>query len=72
MILPPDSRATNLVIWAILFGTLALWQIVTALHPRLSSLGDFFGLLERWWVTRWALLAGWFWLGWHVWVRGGW
>ncbi|MEX2587111.1 MAG: hypothetical protein WD602_03840 [Actinomycetota bacterium] len=72
MILPPDSRSANLLIWALLFGTIALWQIVCLLHSRLPPLKTLFDLLCRWWVTRWALLLGWFWWGWHVWVRGGW
>lgn len=72
MILPPGTRSVNLVIWAVLFGALAVWQIVSLMHPRLPSLGVFFDLLKRWWITRWALLLGWFWWGWHMWVRGSW
>lgn len=72
MIIPPDSRSLNLTIWAALFCAVALWQIVTLLHPRLPSFGMFLEVLRRFYVTRWGLFFGWFWLGWHVWVRGGW
>ncbi|MDY6998106.1 MAG: DUF6186 family protein [Actinomycetota bacterium] len=72
MMLPPDSRTLILVIWAVLFGALALWQLICLLHPRLPSLTVVVDLVMTNRITRWLLLAGWFWWGWHVWVRGGW
>lgn len=72
MILPPDSRTLILVIWAALFASLALWQLICLVRPRLPSLGVVVDVLLHNWFTRWLLLAGWFWWGWHVWVRGGW
>lgn len=72
MILPPDSRTSILVIWAALFGVLTLWQLICLRQPRLPSLGVVVDVLFQSRITRWLLLAGWFWWGWHVWVRGGW
>lgn len=72
MSFPPADRGLNLLIWAGLFGALALWQAITLLRPDLPSAGAFFGFLKRSRIARWGLLAGWFWLGWHVWVRGSW
>ena len=72
MNLAPDSPPLILVIWALAFVVLALWQLICLLHPRLPSLTVVVDVLFQWRILRWLLLAGWFWWGWHVWVRGGW
>ena len=72
MNLPPESRALILVIWAVLFAVIALWQLICLLHPRLPPLTVVVDVLVQNRFARWLLLAGWFWWGWHVWVRGGW
>jgi hypothetical protein len=68
----PASRSINLVVWAVLFGLILVWQGFCLWHPRLPSFAAVLDLLRRWWPTRWALLIGWFWLGWHSFVRGSW
>jgi hypothetical protein len=61
-----------MTITAIMFGVLVLWQIVCLTHPRLPSLTVVVNLLFKWRITRWFLILGWLWWGWHVWVRGSW
>ncbi len=72
MTFPPDSPTVNMTITAIMFGVLVLWQIVCLTHPRLPSLTVVVNLLFKWRITRWFLILGWLWWGWHVWVRGSW
>lgn len=72
MNLPPESRTLILAVWVVAFAVLALWQLTCLVHPRLPSLSTVVTILVRRRLVRWLLLAGWFWWGWHVWVRGGW
>jgi transposase-like protein len=72
MTVPLASRSANLLVWAVLFGAIVLWQGICLASSRLPSLGAVVELLQRWRPSRWALLAGWFWLGWHAFVRGSW
>lgn len=72
MNLPPDSHTQVLAGWTVAFVVLALWQLTCLVQPRLPSLSTVVTLLVRSRLARWLLLAGWFWWGWHVWVRGGW
>lgn len=67
------TRAVNLLIWVALGSSLVAWQaICLARRPRLPTFGDIVALLARRGPTRLALALGWLWLGWHVFVRGGW
>ena len=72
MTIPPASRSLNLAIWAVLLGAIAVWQAFCVVHRRLPSAGAVLDLVRRWRPGRWALLAGWFWVGWHAFVRGSW
>jgi hypothetical protein len=67
-ILPADL-VLNLVIWALLALCLAAWQTFTARSPAQPSFGDLVRHARRWLLVRWLLLAGWAWLGWHLFVR---
>jgi hypothetical protein len=53
------------VIWA----ALVCWQAFAVRSCRFPSFGVLVRLLRRYWVTRWALLGAWAWLGWHLFVR---
>ncbi|MDZ7678083.1 MAG: DUF6186 family protein [Acidimicrobiales bacterium] len=67
--LPPADRTTNLVIWVVLWTLFFGWTAFTALRhdlPRFATLVSAFRQ-RRW--ARWALLAAWAWLGWHLFVR---
>ena len=72
MNLLPESRTLILTVWTVAFAVLVLWHLTCLVHPRLPSLSTVVTLLTRSRLVRWLLLAGWFWWGWHVWVRGGW
>ena len=69
MILLPEDRTANLVIWAVLWTLILSWALVTALKPRLPSVADLTRFARRYWLLRWALIAFWVWLGWHLFVR---
>jgi hypothetical protein len=66
--LPHDFTA-NMLIWAVIWSALVGWQVVTARSRRLPSFAPLVVLVRRTLITRWALLAGWAWLGWHLFVR---
>lgn len=65
----PNDRAANLAVYAVLWAVLIGWQVVTARSARLPSFGAVVRLARGWWITRWSLLFGWAWLGWHIFVR---
>lgn len=65
----PPTRAGNLVVWAVLWSALLGWQIVSVVVPALPSIGDVVRAIRRRWLGRWALLAGWASLGWHLFVE---
>lgn len=69
MMFPPADRATNLVIWAVLGIVVFLWVVVTTGSRRLPTFVDLLRFLRRFWILRWALLAFWIWIGWHLLVR---
>lgn len=46
-----------------------VWQAI-CVRRRSLSLGGLGCRLAAGWVTRWALLAAWAWVGWHLFVRG--
>ncbi len=64
----PANWTINVAIWAVVWSALLGWQLITARSPRLPSFGSMVRLARRWWVTRWALLLLWVWLGWHLFV----
>jgi hypothetical protein len=65
----PADRTANLLIWAAIWSALWGWQAVTVAVDRLPSFVLVVRALRATWLTRWALLAGWVWLGWHIFVR---
>lgn len=69
MIWLPEDRTANLVLWVVLLGAIAAWVVVTLAVRRLPSVADVTAFVRRWWILRWAALAFWVWLGWHLFVR---
>jgi hypothetical protein len=65
------TRSLFIMVWAIVWSTLVAWQVFCIRTGR-PPFGDLVRLLRDWWFTRWVLLLGWFWLGWHFFVRGAW
>ena len=55
-------------------GYLVLAAALVALQwaPRTPTFGELLTALLQRPVTRWLLLAGWLWIGWHVFVRVDW
>jgi hypothetical protein len=67
--LPPADRATNLVIWVVLWGLFAAWTAFTRHRHDLPSFGVLVALVRQHRGARWTLLVAWAWLGWHLFVR---
>lgn len=65
----PDTRTANLIVWAVVWALLLGWQAITSKMPSMPTIAAVAGLLRATWPTRWLLLAGWIWLGWHIFVR---
>lgn len=65
----PADRSANLVLWVVVWSLVLLWVVVTARSPALPNLVDLVRFVRRFWLLRWALLAFWIWLGWHLFVR---
>jgi hypothetical protein len=67
-----DAKAITLTIWAGLGGAAVVAELIGLFlfrpFPTISAL---FRVVERSKVLRWILLLGWFWLGWHLFVRRG-
>lgn len=65
----PADRSENLIIWVVTWSALIAWQLFTARRSGLPSIIGVVELLRRFFVTRWLLLLGWGWFGWHLFVR---
>jgi hypothetical protein len=68
----PSTRSGNLAIWVAIAMALLAWQATTIAARSLPSLRDVVRRLRARRRTRWALLLGWAWLGWHTFVQGTW
>ena len=67
--LPPADFAINLSVWVVLALALGAWQARSLATRRRAGAVDIVRLARRLWVTRWALLGYWGWVGWHLFVR---
>lgn len=61
------SRDLTLAGYAVLLVALACWAVIA--HRRHVSFGQLVAMIAVHRVAKWLLLAGWFWLGWHLFVR---
>jgi hypothetical protein len=66
---PPHDRAANLALWVLIAGCLVGCQLFTMFSKRFPTVAVVFQQARRFWVTRWIVLFGWIWLGWHLFVR---
>jgi hypothetical protein len=66
---PPHDRAANLALWVLIAACLVGWQLFTMFSKKLPTVAVVFQEARRFWVTRWFVLLGWVWLGWHLFVR---
>jgi hypothetical protein len=63
-------RTITLSVWTLLaLVALTAEMIGLFVSKRFPTVGDLLRVLERSTVLRWVLLLGWFWLGWHLFVR---
>ena len=62
------TRVAILVSYAVIAGALVLRELLARRRGGVTFSG-FVAALTHWRPTRWALLAAWLWLGWHLFAR---
>lgn len=67
-----DTHTITLVGYTVLLSALAVYEILALRVAAIPTLGDLAAVIARSRAGRWFLLVGWVWLGWHLFVRGGW
>lgn len=67
-----DSHTITLIGYATLLSAVTLYELAALRLASVPTLGDLAAVLARSRAGRWFLLFGWLWLGWHLFVRGGW
>jgi len=65
----PHDRAANLALWVLIAACLVGWQLFTMFSKRLPTVAVVVQQARRFRATRWIVLLGWVWLGWHLFVR---
>ena len=63
------SRSITLVGYAVLATALVGCQVWALVSRRIATIGQAASGLARWRAGRWLMLAGWLWIGWHLFVR---
>ena len=63
------SRAVTLVGYCVIAAATVSCQVASLLSPRIPSIGQMASLIASRRPGRWLLLAGWLWIGWHLFVR---
>jgi hypothetical protein len=66
------TRTITLAGYAALVTALAAFHLAGLVWRRTPTLGQAVAVVTRQPVLRWLLLAGWLWLGCHLFVRTGW
>ena len=61
------SRELTLAGYAVLLVALATWAVIA--RRRHVSFTQFVAVIAVHRLAKWLLLAGWLWLGWHLFVR---
>lgn len=64
------SRTITFVGFGPILVAMITWATVAALVPSWMSLPDAFRVLTRRRAVRLLVVAGWIWLGWHLFARG--
>ena len=60
-----------MAVWLVLAATALAAETVALLTDRFPTAGEVLSFLMRSRFGRWFLLLGWFWLGWHLFIRRG-
>lgn len=63
------TRTLTLAGYALLAAALVACQVVALVTGRIPTIGQAASRLARRPLGRWLLLAGWLWIGWHLFVR---
>ena len=63
------SRTITLAGYCVLAAALAGLQLAGLVSGRTSTVGQVASMIASRRSGRWLLLAGWLWLGWHLFVR---
>lgn len=66
------TRTVTLAGFAVLAVAMIAYQAVGMVGRRTPTLGQAIATLVKTRMGRPLLLAAWLWLGWHLFVRGGW
>lgn len=66
------TRQQTLAGYAVIAVAVVAYQWSAWRRGDRATLGQFVATLATWRLTRWPLLAGWLWLGWHLFVRVDW
>ncbi len=63
------SRTTTLVGYGLIAVAVGGLQLASLVWRRTATLGQAASVVASRRASRWLLLAGWLWLGWHLFVR---
>lgn len=63
------TRAWTLVGYAVALSAAMALQVAGLVGRRVPTAGEFMRWFTRLRAARWLLLAGWLWLGWHLFAR---
>ena len=63
------TRTVTLAGYAVIASAMGIVQVVGLLSARVPTIGTVIRLVTRRAAGRWVLVAGWLWLGWHLFVR---
>jgi hypothetical protein len=63
-------RTVTFIGYGALLVAFVAWSVVSARRPNAMSVPDVLDAITRTRVRRFACLAAWAWLGWHLFARG--
>jgi hypothetical protein len=63
------SRTTTLVGYGVIAAAIIGYQLASVVWRRALTIGQAASVVAGRRPGRWLLLAGWLWLGWHLFVR---
>lgn len=66
------SRLVTLLGYAVIAASVVGLEVAARLSGQVPTFGDLLSVALRRWPLRLMLLAGWLWLGWHLFVRVEW
>jgi hypothetical protein len=66
------TRTVTIAGYGLLLTGLAVFQLAGVVWRRTSTLGQALAVVTGRRAVRWLVLAGWLWLGCHLFVRTGW